>query len=176
MQNIFKGCSYIFDALKLLQNKEKIVLITVGDGEIREDVKKSYKNQELGWINDERILSEYFLMCDLFLMPSLAESFGVMAIEAMAAETPVICFEGTTVEEITGFSECGLAVKYRSAEALAEAIHRLIQNKNMRLEMGKAARRRGEEHYCFKEYVNGHKELYLEIMESNTTNKMEGKV
>lgn len=167
--NPIKGCSYIFEAMKLLQDKEKITIITIGNGEIPEDIKKSYKNRELGWISDDSKLSEYFLVCDIFLMPSLAESFGLMAIEAMAAATSVICFEGTMIEEIIDFSKCGLAVKYMSSEALAEAISFLVNNENVRLKMGKMGRRRVEEHYRFKDYVNGHKELYSEIMENKSS-------
>ena len=159
--NPIKGCSYIFDALTLLEFREKIVLFVVGNGEVREDIRKSYKVYELGWVSDDRKMAEYLVMCDIFLMPSLAESFGIMA---MAAQIPIVCFKGTMIEELIDFSKCGLAVNYMSSQALAEGINALLINKNIRLEMGIKGRRKVERHYLYEDYVNKHKELYLEIL------------
>ena len=100
-------------------------------------------------------------------MPSLAESFGLMAVEAMAAETPVVCFKGTTVEEIIGGTICGLSVDYRSSDALAEAVRFLTANQKARVKMGKQGRRRVYKHYLFEDYVYKHEKLYHEILESS---------
>ncbi len=163
--NPIKGCRYIFEALSGLQDRDKIVLAVVGGGEIREDIRTMYNVVELGWLNNDAEIAEYMLMCDIFLMPSLAESFGYMALEAMAAETPVISFAGTVLEEITDAPKCGLAVAYRSSGALKEALSFLIMNEGARREMGRAGRQRVEQEYLFQEYVRKHKELYEEILE-----------
>lgn len=162
--NPVKGCSYIYEALRNLDDKEKIVLATVGTENIPSDIEKKYKVQNFGWINGKEQISNYLLICDIFLMPSLAESFGLMAIEAMAAETPVVCFKGTTVEGIIGGTMCGLPVDYRSSEALAKAIYFLSTNQKVRIKMGKEGRKRVCKHYLFEDYVYRHKKLYYEIL------------
>jgi len=163
--NPIKGCSYIFEALLTLEERGDIILATVGNGKVEKNVKSCYRMLEMGWINEENKVADYMLMCDVFLMPSLAESFGYMAIEAMAAETPVICFKETVVEEIIDAPKCGLSVSYKSSEALKEAIHFLKMNRNARTEMGKNGRKRVCQNYLFDEYVNQHIHLYEKIME-----------
>ncbi len=162
--NPIKGCQYIHEALSGLQDKDKIVLAVVGGGEIREDIRTMYRVLELGWLDNDAEIADYMLMCDIFLMPSLAESFGYMALEAMAAETPVVSFAGTVVEEVTDAPNCGLAVDYQSSEALREAISFLAENEDARKKMGMAGRKRVEQEYLFQEYVRKHRELYEEIL------------
>lgn len=165
--NPIKGCSYIYEALKKIDNRKNIVLVTVGKEAIRNDIKNLYKTKSLGWLNEKRRIAEYMIMCDVFLMPSLAESFGVMAIEAMAAETPVICFKGTTVEEIIDSSKCGVSVDYKSSDALTKAINLLIIHQDERKKLGIEGRKRVYKNYLFSDYVNKHKKLYYEILNSN---------
>ena len=81
--NPIKGCKYIYEALSVLAEKGKIVLAAVGGGKIREDIKETYRVYEFGWLDDEKQVVDFMLMCDIFLMPSIAESFGYMALEAM---------------------------------------------------------------------------------------------
>lgn len=163
--NPIKGCIYIYEALKKIDNREKLVLASVGNENIPEDIKKLYKTRNFGWLNDEGEIADYLLMCDIFLMPSLAESFGLMAIEAMATETPIICFKGTTVEEAIGGTTCGLPVDYRSSEALAKAVCFLAANQKVRIKMGREGRKRVCKHYLFEDYVRKHEELYHEIFD-----------
>ncbi len=169
--NPIKGCEYIYEALSSLEERENITLVTVGDGVVREDVKRAYRIRELGWLNDENLVADFMLMCDIFLMPSIAESFGYMALEAMAAQAPVISFEGTVVEEITEASRCGLSVTWRSSGALREAVNFLILHGNVREEMGREGRRRVEREYLFREYVRKHRELYEEILKEESSNE-----
>ena len=74
-----------------------------------------YRIIELGWQDNEEVMRRFFVSCDIFIMPSLAESFGLMAIEAMAAECVVVCFEGTVIEENTGAPDIGVSVSYKSS-------------------------------------------------------------
>lgn len=161
--NPIKGCQYIYEALSGLESSDKVVLVAAGGAKIREDVRNVYRVLEFGWMDEENKIVDFMLMCDIFLMPSLAESFGYMAIEAMAAETPVVTFAGTVVEETTDAPRCGLAVDYQSSKALREAVSFLIWNEDARRKMGRAGRKRVEQEYLFQEYVRKHKELYEEI-------------
>lgn len=168
--NLIKGCEYIYEALQGLEERGNIVLAVVGNGTVREDIRRSYSILELGWLDTENQVADFMLMCDIFLMPSLAESFGYMAIEAMAAETPVISFAGTVVEEITDAPKCGISVTYRSAQDLKDAITFLVSNEKTRKTMGGEGRKRVKKEYLFEDYVRRHRELYEEILEEDNTN------
>ena len=71
-------------------------------------------------------MGELYQSCDVFLMPSTGESFGMMAIEAMASAKPVICLADTAVEEVSRAPELGIAVPEGDAEAMAAAMRRLM--------------------------------------------------
>lgn len=79
---------------------------------------------------------------DLFVMPSRQEAFGLVAIEAMAMQCPVIVSGSGSAEEIVGKNEFGMTVKPDDAFDLQHKIRRLIEDPALRREMG----RRGREH------------------------------
>jgi glycosyltransferase involved in cell wall biosynthesis len=157
-----KGCNFIYEALDNLSNNN-LILLTVGYGKIPEEIKKKFRTIELGWQNDERIISEFFTVCDIFLMPSLAESFGMMAIEAMASECTVIVFKSTVLENLVFSPNCGIAVEYKSSIAIRNEIVRLLENPLELKIRGEKARKLAEQHYDYNNYVIKHIELYNEI-------------
>ena len=88
-----KGCKYIYEALQKLNAGNKIELLCVGNENVPSYIKDKYHTTELGWVDDESEIIRFFQSCDIFLMPSLAETFGVMAIEAMAEIGRASCRE-----------------------------------------------------------------------------------
>ena len=89
-------------------------------------------------------------------MPSKAESFGMMAIEAMACEKPVVVFDNTALPDVTFAPECGYLVKNKDSKDLAKAIDYLLSNETERLRRGKLGRT-----ICEKEYADT---IYNELM------------
>ena len=97
-------------------------------------------------------------------MPSLCESFGVMAIEAMAAESVVICFSDTVLEEITDAPDCGVAVKYGDSADLGRKVVELIDNDEELCRRGRRGRARIKEKFQYSDYIDRHIDLYEDIM------------
>ena len=126
-----KGCHILYKALRYVKDKDKVVLNTVGTGFIPKDIKNVYRVHEYGWINQREKLIDVLADCDVFVIPSLAESFCLMAIEAMAAGCVVICFKNTVVEEIAGGDECSISVKYGDSNELSDVIQKLIERKEI---------------------------------------------
>ena len=166
-----KGCEYIYEALRQISDKDRIFLMTVGAGVIPEDIRKTYKVQEHSWINDKQGMIDFQEACDIFIMPSLAESFGLMAIEAMAAGNAVICFKGTVLEDITNAPICGSSVEYKSSSALAYEIERLSRNPREIRQKGRMGRQLVEQKYQFDTYVKRHQELYESILKESLDGK-----
>jgi glycosyltransferase involved in cell wall biosynthesis len=164
-QNAIKGCQYIYQALERLPDPEKVMLCCVGSGKVPEQIKKKYSVLELGWLEQEEEMVEFLEACDIFLMPSLAESFGLMAIEAMAAGCAVVCFKETVLEEITDAPHCGIAVDYLSADQLGEAIAYLIRHPDETQQRGQIGHEWVAAKYRFEEYVQKHKQLYEQIVD-----------
>lgn len=159
-----KGNKYLFDALRNVDHKENIKLLCVGSGHIPEDIKKRFSVTEFGWVDDEKKMAEFFLATDIFVMPSLAETFGLMAIEAMAAECLVICFENTVVSEVIEAPICGVAVEYLSDTKLCEAIEWLVNEPEEIERRGKIGREIVEQKYRWKDYVEKHIQLYKSLL------------
>lgn len=159
-----KGCDFLYKALENLDGKEEVSLLTVGGGEIPRKIKEKFRIRELGWVNDDKTIEQFFACCDLFVMPSLAESFGLMAVEAMAAGVPVVCFKDTAVEEMIHGPMCGMAVEYMNIEELKKALEYMVQNAEAASSKGEAGRELAAREYTYELYIERHVQLYEKLL------------
>ena len=160
-----KGCKYLFDALRRLKEyKDHITVQCVGAGDVPKDIEQQYDVISYGWLNDEEKMREIMSGWDIFVMPSLGESFGMMALEAMACRCAVICFENTVVSEIVDAPKCGITAKYKDSIDLAIKIELLLENMSLMREYQESGYIHVCKNYSFDKYVNEHVELYKKIM------------
>ncbi|MDX1664110.1 MAG: glycosyltransferase [Candidatus Promineifilaceae bacterium] len=92
-----------------------------------------------GAVSDE-VLQQHYQQCDLFVAPSLYESFGLIYLEAMNYAKPVIGCRAGGVPEVINDGNDGLLVDPASPEQLASAVTQLLQSPAKLREMGLAAR------------------------------------
>jgi D-inositol-3-phosphate glycosyltransferase len=88
---------------------------------------------------DQDTLHYYFSAADMLVMPSHYESFGMVALEAMACGTPVIASDVGGLHELVKHNKTGIRVKVQDLDALAHAIERLLDDPALRRRMGHAA-------------------------------------
>lgn len=93
---------------------------------------------------DQDVLPNYYAAAELVVMPSHYESFGMVALEAMAMGRPVIASEVGGLAFLIRDGVNGYHVPTRDPEALAERIYELLSNNQCREEMGRAARQNAE--------------------------------
>jgi D-inositol-3-phosphate glycosyltransferase len=84
----------------------------------------------------------YYSLADILVLPSRYESFGMVALEGMACEMPVIVTSACGVSSIIDHDINGLVVPTINAEALAAQIMQLITSEALRIRIGKAARQK----------------------------------
>jgi len=115
------GSSYVKDIIQSVEmvHREKIINIDNFD-----DAEKS------------QILSA----CDVFAMPSSAESFGIVYLEAWLCEKPVIGCDNLAPADVITHGEDGLLVSCGDIEGLAKAILALLRDEDMRINFGKKGR------------------------------------
>jgi glycosyltransferase involved in cell wall biosynthesis len=122
---------------------------------------RSFSNfhvMETGWVQDADIYKYYGAM-DYFMMPSKAEAFGLMAIEAMAAGATPIVTSGTALPSLIGAPLHGLSSPHR-ADAFADIVESAVFN-TVRNAQGRSARQQfARETYSMQAYCRELSEIY----------------
>jgi glycosyltransferase involved in cell wall biosynthesis len=148
----WKGQPYIVEMLKKLRTKKKPILLTVGQTGTLDELKDKYRIIEYPWVDDNDFLVKLYSIADLFLMPSVAESFGLMAVEAMSCSLPVIVFEGTSLPSVTFSPKCGIALKRGDTDSFVNTVERLISSPKECKERGDIGRQLAESNYDLERY------------------------
>ena len=91
---------------------------------------------------------------DVFVLPSFSETFGLVVVEAMAMERPIIATNAGGLPEIITNGKTGLLIKPRDATAVAWAIHRVLSDSDLRSSLGHLAREEALKRYDFDSCVN----------------------
>jgi glycosyltransferase involved in cell wall biosynthesis len=95
----------------------------------------------LGDLTRERLAEEY-VNATVFCLPSVQEGFGIVFLEAMAAELPVVACRAAAIPEVVQDGVTGLLIAPRSPGELAAAVERLIADPALARGMGREGRRR----------------------------------
>lgn len=124
--------------------KKPFRMLFVGEGPNREDYEKLVHDLHLereiiftGLIPNEK-LPDYYRVADLFMFASKTETQGIVILETMAAETPVIAIDATGVKDLVVNGVNGYLVKEEVAE-FAERINRVMQDSRLHFELSKSA-------------------------------------
>jgi D-inositol-3-phosphate glycosyltransferase len=88
---------------------------------------------------DQDALQYYYAAAEVLVMPSHYESFGMVALEAMACGTPVIASDVGGLSTLVQHNKTGLRVRANDSSELARAIERLLDDDALRRRMGQAA-------------------------------------
>jgi D-inositol-3-phosphate glycosyltransferase len=116
---------------------------------------------------DQDILPYYYAAAEMVVMPSHYESFGLVALEAMATGTPVIASEVGGLAFLVRDGETGFHVPSRDPEALAESIYTLLTNDDCRKRMGMQALEHARR-YAWPRIANRmlglYRDLYRELL------------
>jgi glycosyltransferase involved in cell wall biosynthesis len=117
-----------------------------------------------GW-QDKANLPRFYQEANLFVLPSRNEGMSNALLEAMASNLPVIATKIAGNEELVSEGKTGLLIPPESAEALTEALHKLIADPKVRQKMGQAGRKFVEENYSWKNTATQYQTLLEEAVE-----------
>lgn len=112
-----------------------------------------------GFISGEE-KKRFFAETDIFIFPTHHDSFGIVLLEAMASGCAIVATKVGAIPEIIIDKESGFLIEKENSQALAKAIIYLIENPEIRVKMGKAARRRYELHYTLDRNIESMKEVF----------------
>lgn len=160
----FKGLSEFVRAIELLEPTLQLCIISLQEIGHFDHFIGRHQIIEFGWSNDEDLLLDAYTACDFFAMPSMAEAFGLMAIEAMACARPVLSFEGTSLPGITFSPTAGLSVPKGDVAELARAIEWLARNPKECEQRGTRARTLAEQHYDIRDQARLTANFYKRVL------------
>lgn len=157
-----KGFRYLIQALERLDGSKPITILTFGSGKI--PPLKNTQHIHFGSINDPAKLRLIYSASDLFLMPSLIESFGLVAAEAMACGTPVVCFDTTGLKDVVGHQSEGYRAKLFDADDFAAGIQWCLADADRLWQMKQAAQDKVHAHFTVEQLRNSYLKLYAKVL------------
>jgi glycosyltransferase involved in cell wall biosynthesis len=169
-----KGISFLIDAVaRLATELPGLQLEIAGTGEEEDSLRKQAAQlgigdrvRFLGWREDlGRVMSAWQLYCQ----PSIEEGLGITVLEAMATGLPVIASDVGGIPEVVQHGVTGYLVSVGSVEALSEHLRLLVQNRELRQELGSAGYRRVREQFSEELMVSRVVEVYDQVLNGTRT-------
>ncbi|NLB34482.1 MAG: glycosyltransferase family 4 protein [Elusimicrobia bacterium] len=167
-----KGLNYLIDAFSRIKTSEKLKMLIVGDGPVREKLEEQVREKNLndkvvftGAVNHSE-LTGYYNSMDVFVLPSItlggqSERFGRVLLEAMSCGVPVIAADSGEIASVV--SDAGLLVKEADSEDLREKLERLIEDSSLREEYALRGREHVDANYSWKKLAEKTYALYQKI-------------
>jgi len=122
----YKGWSYLKEALAKVAEKkgaEDIGIVIFGSNYDEEIVQAfPFKCHFVGRLRDEYSAAMVYNAVELFVAPSIAETFGLVILESLRCGTPVVAFETGGIPELIAHKTNGYLAKYKDSSDLAEGI------------------------------------------------------
>ncbi len=160
-----KGVQHLLQAMKQLD--DSVFLTIVGEGNYMEDLQTLSAKLELqskvrfyGYCPREKLVRLYN-RSDIFVLPSMAESFGMVFVEAMSCGLPVIGARVGGVPDIIK-ADNGMLVEPDSVSDVVNAISSLASKPDVRTQMGLANREKAVAEYAWSSVADGYEAIYSE--------------
>lgn len=164
-----KGARYLVEALALLNGRRDLHL-TVVDRPIAWAVPSLARELGIedrvtvtGRVSRDELVRLYN-EAEVFVSPSLYEGFGLPAAEAMACGAPIIATTAGAFPEVVEDDVSGLLVPPGDAQALADAIDRVLGDGLLQRRLGREGRRRIVEHFSWRETAVQTLALYQQVL------------
>jgi len=173
-----KGVDKLIRAMPhVLQKIPNAKLVIVGLGDMQDYLEGLVRNLHLQDIvkfrfefipEEERIA--HYAACDVAVYPSLYEPFGIVTLEAMSMEKPVVVGAAGTsgmreVVSITGEDQCGFHINPNDPADIAWGIVSAVQNPEKRTQLGKNGRKRVLEYFTWDAAAKATIQVYSELLE-----------
>ncbi len=159
-----KGIQHVLEAISRM-GEQNIELLIVGTGSYETHLKELCGKLGLdgkvtfhGFCLRSR-LPELYRRSDLFILPSMAESFGIVFAEAMACGLPVIGGRTGGVVDLVK-EENGILVPPGDVAAIRAAVKKLCDSPEMRRAMGRANRERAVDRYGWRRVAEEYGKIY----------------
>jgi len=168
----FRPLKRIMDVIRifeLVQAELPTRLVFAGDGPERSIAEKYCR--EHGLINKVLFLGKLdnvpdLMGCtDVLLLPSEFESFGLVALEAMSCEVPVVATNVGGIPEVVIHGETGFLGELGNVRQMADQVLTILRNPELKARMAAAGRRRAVEVFDQRKIVPVYEDYYKKVLE-----------
>jgi len=164
-----KGLKYLLSAMNILVEKYDVKLYIAGDGPLK-PVYRQYIRENthdriffLGYVHKDELPALY-RSCDIFVSPATGgESFGIVLLEAMATQKPVVATRIDGYMEVIEEEKDGLLAEPKDPASLARKISILIENEDYRNLLASRGREKVLAKYTWQEVAKQVLEYYKEV-------------
>jgi len=168
-----KGHHIILDAIpEVIKEAPEVVFVFAGDGPQKDNVlnkiKASGLSEKVFMLGLRKDIPEILKSLDIFVLPTLQEALGTSFIEAMAMAKPVIGSDVGGVGEVIKDSINGYLIEPDNSPALAEAIIKMLKNRETAELMGMEGRKIVERNYTIEKMCDRMYELYLSLIKERS--------
>jgi glycosyltransferase involved in cell wall biosynthesis len=161
-----KGFDRLVAALSQLAQQglgEKAEVIVFGSNTPDNPPDFGFKAHYLGSFADDLSLSIVYSAADVMIVPSIQESFGQTASEALACATPVVAFAATGLKDIVAHQQCGYLAQPYESEDLARGIAWVLEDGDRHLKLCENARARAVDQFELKLQAQAYQALFQEL-------------
>jgi len=165
-----KGAHVLINGIPKVLEKVNAKFIIVGSGYMKEQLSNIVRSMGLehkvmftGFVEDETLL-KLQKCADVSVVPSLFEPFGIVALEAMAAKSPVVVSDTGGLSEIVDHDLTGVKVYPNSPESLAWGITKLLLDENYRNRIIENAYKKVQEKYDWDKIALHTKRIYEGVL------------
>lgn len=169
----FRKVKRIDDAVKVFAEVRKQIpskLLLVGDGPERIHIEKLVRDLDLmdhvTFLGKQNKVEEILSVCDLFMMPSETESFGLAALEAMACELPVISSNAGGIPELNVDGVTGYLCEVGDVSSMATKAIYILEDADRLQQFKEAALNRAKE-FDINEIVPRYERYYQQILQQS---------
>ena len=150
----YKPARHAVDAINLAARQHDISAILVGNrvAEIQGELK--VQSWAMPYTPDRALLAKYYQAADIFVLPAIEETYGLMAAEAMACGCCVVAYASGALPELIDHDETGLLVERGNPTALGEALMALYARPERIVQLGLAAASRAKERFGFEKHMS----------------------
>ncbi len=167
----FRPVKRVMDVVEVFEKIAKVVpsrLIMVGDGPDRSRAEAYARDHGLRnhviFLGNVTNLEEVLGGCDLFMLPSESESFGMAALEAMASEVPVIATRSGGLPEVVVDGETGYLLPVADVDGMAERGIEILRDDELRKRMGKRGRQVAVDRFDEQKIVPYYRQMYERVI------------
>ncbi|MBM3791114.1 MAG: N-acetyl-alpha-D-glucosaminyl L-malate synthase BshA [Acidobacteria bacterium] len=147
------------------------VLLMVGDGPDRSEAewtaREHFVEEHVRFLGKRDNIEELIGISDVLLLPSENESFGLVALEAMACEVPVVASKVGGLPEVLTDGEDGYLVEPGNIGIMAERATEILADEGRRRRMGKKGRENAKARFCSNSIIQQYESYYRKILNAS---------